>query len=140
MSRRARQLRRRRSKAGPARAVFVVLGVLLATLIIGVAGGVGYIASVAGSAPDISELKPVDQGAISVVYAADGRRAWASSRATRCARRSRPRRCPQSIRNATVAIEDHRFYKHGGVDYVGIVRAAIKNVLERRDRRRAARR
>ena len=34
------------------------------------------------------------------------------------------------MRDATVAIEDQRFYKHGGVDYEGIVRAAIKN-LER---------
>ena len=29
---------------------------------------------------------------------------------------------------ATVAIEDRRFYKHGGVDYEGIVRAAVEDV------------
>ena len=29
---------------------------------------------------------------------------------------------------ATVAIEDRRFYQHGGVDYVGIARAAWKDV------------
>jgi penicillin-binding protein 1A len=29
---------------------------------------------------------------------------------------------------ATVAIEDRRFYKHGGVDYQGILRAAIKDL------------
>jgi penicillin-binding protein 1A len=29
---------------------------------------------------------------------------------------------------ATVAIEDRRFYKHGGVDYKGIVRAAVKDL------------
>ena len=29
---------------------------------------------------------------------------------------------------ATVAIEDRRFYEHGGVDYAGIVRAALKNI------------
>jgi penicillin-binding protein 1A len=28
---------------------------------------------------------------------------------------------------ATVAIEDRRFYKHTGVDYEGIVRAALRN-------------
>ena len=32
------------------------------------------------------------------------------------------------MKRATVAIEDKRFYKHGGVDYVGIVRAAFKNL------------
>src|SRR5262249_59945365 len=29
---------------------------------------------------------------------------------------------------ATVAIEDRRFYSHGGVDYKGIVRAAIRDL------------
>ena len=29
---------------------------------------------------------------------------------------------------ATIAIEDERFYEHGGVDYEGIVRAALKNL------------
>src|SRR5205814_10687303 len=29
---------------------------------------------------------------------------------------------------ATVAIEDRRFYKHGGVDYKGIVRAAVRDL------------
>ena len=29
---------------------------------------------------------------------------------------------------ATVAVEDRRFYSHGGVDYVGIARAAWKDV------------
>ena len=32
------------------------------------------------------------------------------------------------MRKATVAIEDHRFYEHGGVDYEGIARAAWKDL------------
>ena len=35
---------------------------------------------------------------------------------------------PQSMRNAILAIEDDRFYSHGGVDYVGILRAALTNL------------
>ena len=35
---------------------------------------------------------------------------------------------PQSLEDATVAIEDKRFYKHGGVDYSRIVGAAVHNV------------
>ena len=31
------------------------------------------------------------------------------------------------LKQATVAIEDERFYKHKGVDYEGIIRAAVKN-------------
>lgn len=30
--------------------------------------------------------------------------------------------------DATVAIEDHRFYDHGGVDYISLVRALVSNV------------
>ena len=36
---------------------------------------------------------------------------------------------------ATVAVEDRRFYQHGGVDYVGIARAAWKDVTRREGRR-----
>jgi penicillin-binding protein 1A len=35
---------------------------------------------------------------------------------------------PIIMRNAVLAIEDDRFYSHGGVDYVGIVRAALTNL------------
>jgi penicillin-binding protein 1A len=35
---------------------------------------------------------------------------------------------PMSMRNAVLAIEDDRFYSHGGVDYVGILRAAVTNL------------
>ena len=34
---------------------------------------------------------------------------------------------PKSLLNATIAIEDHRFYEHPGVDIVGIGRAAVAN-------------
>jgi len=35
---------------------------------------------------------------------------------------------PASMKNAVLAIEDDRFYSHGGVDYVGIMRAAATNL------------
>ncbi len=34
---------------------------------------------------------------------------------------------PQSLIDAIVAAEDERFYQHGGVDYVGVARAALSN-------------
>jgi penicillin-binding protein 1A len=36
---------------------------------------------------------------------------------------------PQNLRNALIATEDRRFYSHHGVDYIGIVRAAVGNVV-----------
>ncbi len=35
---------------------------------------------------------------------------------------------PKAMSNAVLAIEDARFYQHGGVDYVGVVRAGLANV------------
>lgn len=36
---------------------------------------------------------------------------------------------PQAMRAAIVAAEDERFYEHGGVDYVGVMRAAVSNFI-----------
>jgi penicillin-binding protein 1A len=35
---------------------------------------------------------------------------------------------PDVMKKAVLAIEDDRFYEHGGVDYIGIVRAAVHNL------------
>lgn len=36
---------------------------------------------------------------------------------------------PDVMKKAVLAIEDNRFYKHSGVDYIGIARAALRNVI-----------
>ena len=38
------------------------------------------------------------------------------------------REIPDIMKKAVLAIEDDRFFEHGGVDYVGIVRAAVHNL------------
>ncbi len=35
---------------------------------------------------------------------------------------------PQHMSNAVLAIEDARFFSHGGVDYIGLLRAALANI------------
>lgn len=39
---------------------------------------------------------------------------------------------PKYISNAVIAIEDHRFYQHGGVDFLGILRAMFRNLTSGR--------
>src|SRR5690606_4358009 len=39
---------------------------------------------------------------------------------------------PQVMRDAVLAIEDARFYQHGGVDYIGVLRAGLANFTESR--------
>ncbi len=34
---------------------------------------------------------------------------------------------PQNLRRAILAAEDERFYEHGGVDYIGVLRAVVRN-------------
>src|SRR3990167_8437510 len=36
---------------------------------------------------------------------------------------------PLPMRDAILAAEDERFYQHGGVDYVGVIRAALSNFI-----------
>ena len=42
------------------------------------------------------------------------------------------RQIPKVMRDAVLAIEDARFYKHGGVDYIGVLRAGMANFGESR--------
>src|SRR3954462_3661098 len=39
---------------------------------------------------------------------------------------------PQVMKAAILAAEDDRFYQHGGVDYTGVVRAALGNIQGKR--------
>jgi penicillin-binding protein 1A len=112
---------RRRRRAGViAATVLVVLAAVIATLAVG-AGT----ALTAGC--DLGSLRPVEIGQNSFVYARDG-----SLLGSIPAERNRE---PVTLTNmskwvprATVAVEDRRYWEHGGVDYVGIARAAWTDV------------
>jgi penicillin-binding protein 1A len=126
MTQRQRKSRRRKRHTGRS-SVLLGVAVLATVAIIALLSAVGYVLAIAASAPDISELKPADKGQLSVVYAADGSRLGFIQ--SDVLRRVIPwRDIPVNLRRATVAIEDERFYKHGGVDLNAIVRAGIKNL------------
>ncbi len=126
MSRRERQRRRNLSRGGPSRLIFLTLGVLAATVAIAGLSAVGYVVSIANSAPKIDSLKAKDQGQNSIIFAADGEKLGVIQ--SDVLRREVPSTAiPQDMKDATVAIEDKRFYEHKGVDFEGVVRAGIKN-------------
>ena len=127
MTHRQRKQRRTRRRGGGATKLafsFVVLGLIVA---IGVMSVAGYVIAVAATAPDLSELKAADKGSNSVIFAADGSRlGYVQSDEIRT-----PipwREMNEDVREAVIAIEDERFYKHKGVDYSAIVRAGVKNI------------
>jgi penicillin-binding protein 1A len=125
------RIRRRHRGAGPGRYVLLgVLVVLLTGALVG-AGAVAWVLRAANEAPPLSSLKQKDPGSISAVYAADGTRlGYIQADELRVQVDSAV--IPNVLKQATVAIEDQRFYKHKGVDYEGLVRAAFKNVAEKK--------
>jgi penicillin-binding protein 1A len=127
MSRQARQRRRRHNRAGPTRILLIGGGILVTALIVGAIAAVGYVSNILDSAPKVGSLRPLLGGGSSQVYAADGTRlGFIQSDQLRT-----PvtwNQIPANLRNATVAIEDQRFYKNNGVDLTGIFRAAIKDI------------
>jgi penicillin-binding protein 1A len=129
MSRQARQRRQRHHRAGPARILLIGGGVLLAAMVIGTIAAVAYVLHVAQSAPALATLRPLVGGGSSQVFAANGTRlgfiqsdqlrtpvSWSQ--------------IPTNLKNATVAIEDQRFYKNDGVDLTGIFRSAVKDATQ----------
>jgi penicillin-binding protein 1A len=127
MSRRQRQKRRKQRNGGFRKGFLIALSVGIVAGFVGVLGLVGYIIGVAASAPSIDSLKPIDHGQTSVVYAADGRRlGFITSDELRTPVQTSV--IPNYLKQATVAIEDQRFYRHKGVDYEGILRAGLKNL------------
>ena len=127
MTHRQRQVRKRRN--GHTGRNGALLGVVLAGCAVAIAGlaAIGYVIAIASSAPDIDKLKPIDKGRTSVIYASDGSRLGYVQSDT--VRTPIPWiQMPPAIRQGTVAIEDERYYKHKGVDYQSIFRAAYEDV------------
>jgi len=131
MSRRERQKRRGRHRGHPAgRGIGVALLVFVAVAGLAGLGAVTWVISVANSAPNIEALKPMDPGSTSVVYAGDGSR-LGFIQADVLRTPVPDGQIPKVLKQATVAIEDRRFYQHKGVDYQGVLRAAVRDVQQR---------
>jgi penicillin-binding protein 1A len=127
MTARDRQRRRRRHSSDPARLIMIGFAALFGTIVVAIGIVLAYVVSVADSVPPLSQLKQISSGANSTVYAADG-----SSLGTILSDTIRTpipsAQIPSVLKEATVAIEDQRFYQHHGVDFQGIVRAAMTDL------------
>jgi penicillin-binding protein 1A len=127
--RRERQRRdARRTRAGIA--VFVVAGTLVFGLLLGLAATASFIDHL----PKLSKLGPIELGENSSVFVRNctkkpcadvplGVIARAENRVS-----VRWKDIAPTMRSATVAIEDRRYWQHGALDWHGIARAALHNV------------
>ncbi len=126
-NRRRRRERRRRDKSQSRRFALVsaVAVVLAASAVLVAAAFTG--AAAFRESCSLASLRPVSIGQNSFVYAADG----SILGAIPADKNRQPVMLEQMsplLAEATVAIEDRRFYAHDGLDYEGIVRAAVKNL------------
>jgi penicillin-binding protein 1A len=96
--------------------------------VLGAIVAIGYVLSVAQSAPSLDSLHPKLAGASSQVFAANGTRlGFIQSDILRSPITTA--QMPAILREATVAIEDQRFYHNDGIDLTGIFRSAVKDVI-----------
>lgn len=90
-------------------------------LVIGMAMAVAY-----PNLPDVSDLADYKPKLPLRVFTADGQLMGEFGQERR--NLTPIQDIPQVLKDAVLAIEDNRFYQHGGVDYVGILRAGLANL------------
>jgi len=124
-TRRRRKRRERARRQRGRRTTLLVVFVALPVAVLVAAAVAG--SAVFGSACDLNSLRPVAVGQNSFVYASDG-----SELGVIPAVRNRTPVSASQISlwmpRATVAIEDRRFYQHGSIDPIGIVRALVADI------------
>jgi penicillin-binding protein 1A len=96
-------------------------GVLSVLILVGIALAVAF-----PNLPDVSELSDYRPKLPLRVYSAEGDLLGEFGEERR--NLTPIAEIPKVMSNAVLAIEDARFYQHGGVDYIGVVRAGLANV------------
>ncbi|HTT27768.1 MAG TPA: transglycosylase domain-containing protein [Solirubrobacteraceae bacterium] len=133
MSRRDRQRRRQRHRAHPVQRTFligtllIISGVAIAALL-----AVGWVVATADSAPNLTQLSPRHANPPTQIFAADGT-PLGYVRTNTISNYVALNKIPRRLQEATIAIEDRRFYQHGALDYQGILRAGVKDLFGQHD-------
>jgi penicillin-binding protein 1A len=121
-----RRRQRRRARARHRRKLTVLAFVLVALVLVLGTGGFGAARAI-GRDCKLSALRPASIGVNTFVFAADG--SLLGSIPAEKNRQPVPlREISPWLAKATVAIEDRRFYEHGGIDFEAIIRAGYKDI------------
>ncbi|MEX0620105.1 MAG: transglycosylase domain-containing protein [Solirubrobacterales bacterium] len=122
-----RQKRVRRRDGGPRKKIVALTAVVGGLIFTGILAAGGWVLSIANEAPDVAKIQPIDKGQNSVVFAADGSRlGLIDSDEVRTP--VSLNQMPKTLQQATIAIEDERFYSHNGIDLEGGLRALVRNL------------
>jgi penicillin-binding protein 1A len=112
------------------RILFWTIGVPVLLVLLVAGSFVGYVLYLSWQTPSIDDLKPRPESQNSIVYAASGERLGFIP-AAQLRQEIPSSSIPPVMKQAIVAVEDRRFYRHKGVDYPGILRAAAKDVTSK---------
>jgi penicillin-binding protein 1A len=92
-------------------------------------GAGAYVLAVASGIPKLSGRRAIVSGASSQVFAAEGTRlGFIASEVLRTPVPTE--QMPKYLREATISIEDQRFYENDGIDLTGIFRSAVRDALQ----------
>ena len=103
----------------------VLAGLMSILMVVGVAMVMAY-----PQLPDISDLADYRPKLPLRVYTADGVLMGEFGEERR--NLTPIKEIPQVMKDAVLSIEDARFYQHGGLDYLGLIRAGIANLSKRK--------
>ena len=103
----------------------VFAGLLSVLMVVGVAMVMAY-----PQLPDTSDLAEYRPKLPLRIYTADGLLMGEFGEERR--NLTPIREIPQVMKDAVLSIEDSRFYQHGGLDYLGLIRAGIANLGKRK--------
>ncbi len=103
--------------------ILTVSAVAIAALL-----AVGWVVAVADSAPNLSQLPAKHANPPTEIFAADGS-LLGYVHTNNLYQHVSQNQIPKRLEEATIAIEDRRFYQHGALDYQGILRAGVKDLL-----------
>ena len=102
--------------------------VVVAALSIGALGAAGWVLNKVHAAPNLPKHPTIHPSSPSEIFAANGTSlGWTRSNGIHF--QLSLKQIPKPVRQATIAIEDRRFYQHGALDYEGIVRALLKDAV-----------
>ncbi|HEY7950935.1 MAG TPA: transglycosylase domain-containing protein [Solirubrobacterales bacterium] len=122
-----RNRRRQRRRGGAASKVLFLAAGIAVAVGLGAVAVASWVLDVAAEAPSLAACEKVDRGGNTALYAGDGSRLGLID-SDEARQPVAIERVPKRLQLATVAIEDERFYEHGGIDYESIGRAALKNL------------
>jgi penicillin-binding protein 1A len=127
-AREVRQARRRRQRRrGAWRWARWVLLLLVVLAVAGLAAGAGVIYALTRDLPSLDELQQKQNAVNTVIYDRDGRVIAELHGAENRVLVTSDQIAP-IMKQATVAVEDERFYEHHGVDVEGVARALVMNI------------